>query len=140
MSCKSEALTQYKNYEAWLQTQHGTRIKRLQTDRGGEYLSEEFTSHLKAQGTLWNLTVHDTPEENGVYKCLNCMLLEHACAMLLASNLPKFLWTESVQHAVWLKNCTTTCVLNGKTPFEVVFKSKPNLKNLLEWGVCIFVL
>ena len=60
--------------------------------------------------------------------------------MLLASDLPKFLWTESVQHTVWLKNCTTTHALDGQTPFEIMFKMKPNLKNIPEWGACIFIL
>ena len=64
MSHKSETLTQYKGYESWLNTQHGVKIKHLQTNRGGEYLSEEFTGHLKTQGTVWNLAVHDTPEGN----------------------------------------------------------------------------
>ena len=64
----------------------------------------------------------------------------NTCAILLASDLPTFLWTESVQHAVWLKNCTTTCTLSGQTPFEVVLNMKPSLENLPEWGAHIFVL
>jgi len=71
---------------------------------------------------------------------LNHTLLEHACAMLIAVDLPKFLWAKSVQHATWLKNHTLTCTLNGKTPFEMLHKEKPNLENLLEWGIRVFVL
>jgi len=67
-------------------------------------LSDEFSAHLKSKGMVRSLTVHDTPEENGVSERLNCTLLEHTRAMHLAVGLPKFLWTESVQHAVWLKN------------------------------------
>jgi len=116
------------------------KLKKLQTDCRGEYLSEEFTAHLKIRGTVHSLTVHDTPKENGVPEHLNHMLFEHMCAMMLASGLPKFLWTETVQHATWIKNCTATCALNGKTPYEMLFKSKPHLKDLLEWGAHIYVL
>ena len=66
MAEKSEALTKYKEYEAWLQTQFKSKIKRLQSDRGGEYKSSDFDTHLKSQGTVRSLTVHDTPEQNGV--------------------------------------------------------------------------
>ena len=118
--------------------QHVAKLKKLQTDHGGEYLSHKFDIHLKAHGTVDSLTVHDTPEENGMSEHLNCTLLKHAHMMHLTANLPKFLWAESVQHV--LKNCTLLCALNGKTPFEILFKKKPNLKNLPEWGTHIFVL
>ena len=47
--------------------------------------------------------------------------------MLHASQLPKFLWGEAVKHAVWLKNRTSTRVLDGKTPYEIFYGTKPNL-------------
>ena len=60
-----------KPYEARLETQHNVKIKRLQSDRGGEYLSKEFDQHLKSKGTIRSLTVHDTPKQNGVAERLN---------------------------------------------------------------------
>ena len=65
---KSETFDAYKMYEAELRKQKGIGVKRLHSDRGGEYLSKEFNDHLKQAGTLRNLTVHDTPEHNGVAK------------------------------------------------------------------------
>ena len=61
---KSNAFKKYKEYKAWLKTQHGKLVKVLQSDRGGEYLSNEFTKHLKEKGPMRSLTIHDTPEEN----------------------------------------------------------------------------
>ena len=84
--------------------------------------------------------MHDTPEQNGVAERLNRTLIEHARAMHFAADLPKFLWTESVQHAVWLKNRTTTYQLNGKTPFEMLFGKKPDFTDLPEWGAKVWVL
>ena len=91
-----------------MRTQYGKRVKILQPDCGGEYLSKEFNTHLKAQGTIRSLTVHDTPEENGVAERLNHTLLEHARAMLLMVQLPKKLWPERIHHVIWLKNRTST--------------------------------
>ena len=96
MSQKAETLRCYKDYKSWLDTQHKARIKWFQSDCGGEFLSHEFDTHLKAWGTIQSLTVHDMPEENGVSECLNRTLLEHARVMLLAAGLPKFLWFEAI--------------------------------------------
>ena len=95
------------------------RIKWFQSDHGGKFLSHEFNMHLKACGTIHSLTVHKTPEENGVSECLNCTLLKNTCVMMVTADLPKFLWFESIWHAMWLKNCMSTHALNRKTPFEV---------------------
>ena len=104
--------------------------KVLQLDRGGEYLLKDFDNHLKANGTIRSLTVHDTPEENGVAERLNCTLLEHARAMLMTAQLPKTLWPETIHHGVWLKNRTSMHALNGKTPYEVMHKTKRDLTDL----------
>jgi hypothetical protein len=48
---KSQALTSFKQYEAWLTRQcEDACIKTLQSDWGGEYLSDEFNKHLQSQG------------------------------------------------------------------------------------------
>ena len=62
------------------------------------------------------------------------MLIEHAYAMHYAADLPKFLWPESVQHAVWLKNCMSTYKLDGKMPFELVFNKKTGSKQPTQMG------
>jgi hypothetical protein len=80
---KSEAFDAYKAYEAELLRQKGIQIKKLFSDRGGEF-------------------VHDTPEHNGIAERLNRTLLEKVRAMLHASGLPKFLWGETVKHAVYV--------------------------------------
>jgi hypothetical protein len=74
--------------------------------------------------------VHNTPEHNGVAKRLNCTLLEKVRAMLFSSGLPKSLWGEAVSHAVYFKNRSSTKVLDGKTPYEVFYGVKPDLRGL----------
>jgi hypothetical protein len=73
---KSETFDAYKVCEAELKRQKDVEIKRLHSDRGGEYLSKKFSDDLKQAGTLRNLTVHDMPEHNGVAEQLNRNLLE----------------------------------------------------------------
>jgi hypothetical protein len=63
---KSKAFESYKDYEAWCFTQLNAHIKTLHSDRGGEYLGKEFILHLNSKGTQQKLTVHDTPQHNGI--------------------------------------------------------------------------
>ena len=89
LCAKSETFKTYKKFEAWAAKQRNTPIKCLQTDRGGEFMSDEFTGYLESQGTMRKLTVHDTPQQNGVAERLNGVLVTKVCAMLHNAKLPQ---------------------------------------------------
>ena len=140
MKRKSGALKYYQSFEAWCTTQFGAKIKTLRTDRGGEYFSNAFDDHLGKQGTLRIAAPHDTPEYNGVSERLNRTILERTRAVLHASGLPKFLWGEAAVHIVWLKNRTPTRALSDSTtPFQMLYKTKPDFSRLFDWGAPIWV-
>jgi hypothetical protein len=136
---KDKTLAAYKAFAAWAQTQHGVRIKRLHSDRGGEYTGNEFSAFLQEQGTEHRLTTHDTPQHNGIAESLNRRLVECVRAVLHHSGLPKTLWGEALHFVVWLKNRTSTRVLGTITPFECVHGYKPNLGGVPEWGQRVWV-
>lgn len=66
MHMKDKTLNQYKAYEAWLKTQYSVSIKVFHSNREGEFMSNTFSEHLQKAGTIRRLTVHDTPEYNGI--------------------------------------------------------------------------
>jgi transposase InsO family protein len=76
LKLKSEALSALKDYETEPRRQTpGAKIKKLSSDRGGEYLSMEFDRYLKDQGIKHQLTIHHSPQQNGVAERLNRMLV-----------------------------------------------------------------
>jgi len=83
--------------------------------------------------------MHDSPQQNGVAERLNATLVALARAMLLAKNLPKYLWAEAVNYATWLKNRLPSKATPKTTLHELVFKEKPSLANAHEFGVKVFV-
>ena len=84
--------------------------------------------------------MHNTIVYNRVAERLNHVLLERMWGFPHSSALPKFLWEEAVKHTVWLKNRTATCtLLNGKTPYKMLYGKKPNLAGLREWGTKVWV-
>jgi GAG-pre-integrase domain len=136
---KNEAFGAYKEYQIWCNVQLDANIKTLHSDRGGEYLGTEFISYLKSKGTTQKLTMHDTPQHNGVAEHRNRTIVERIRALLHASRLPRFLWGEAARHVVWLMNRTSTRAVNGKTPYEATFGKKPDLCHVCEWGEKVWV-
>jgi hypothetical protein len=114
-------------------------MKILHLDRTGEYLGKEFIAYLKLKGTTQKLTVHDTPQHNGVAEHCNHTIVEWIHALLHASRLLKTLWGEAACHVVWLLNCTSTKAVDGKTPYKAAFGKKPDLQQVREWGDKVWV-
>ena len=49
-----------------MEKQLGKPIKAIQSDRGGDNLSNEFIDHLVQNGILSQLSAPRTPQQNGV--------------------------------------------------------------------------
>ncbi len=103
-------------------------------------MSKEFKDHLDHAGMEHHLTIHDSPQSNGMAEHGNHSHLEDARAMLIKAGLPPYLWAEAVLHKVWLKNRTSHSMLEGNiTPHEKVTHQKPNLSQLHEFGCTVWV-
>ena len=139
LKTKDEVPWVYKQYEVWVETQMGLKIKVLNSDRGGEYQGRDFIEYLKSKGTVQKLNVHDTPQHAGVAEHRNQMIGKRIRALFHASGLPRFLWGEAARHIIWLLNRTMTKAVEGMTPFEAAFGKKPDLKKVHEWGEKVYV-
>jgi hypothetical protein len=135
---KSETFNSYKKDEALIETQSGNRIKASRSD-GGEFLSKEMIQHQDEKGTVRELTVHDSPPQNGTSERGMRTRAEHARALLIASGLPRFLWEEAFKHSNWLQNRTPARANNGKTPYEMKTNKKPHLAGIQEFGAAAYV-
>lgn len=137
---KSENFTALKHYHAWVKKHRNKKgISILRSDRGGDYLSDEYDTYLKDEGITRELTVHDTPEQDGVSERLNRTVTEIGRALLIGAGLPKFLWAEAFNHAVWLKNRASHTAMGRLTPYEAATGRKPDLSGLQEFGATVYV-
>jgi len=136
---KSETANSYKWDEAYIETQSGNRIKVSHSDRGGEFLSKELIQHQDNKGTVRELTVHDSPQQNGTAERGMRTRAERARALLIASGLPRFLWEEAMNHGTWLQNRTPARALKGKTPYEMKNNKKPHLAGIQEFGAAAYI-
>jgi hypothetical protein len=136
---KSKTIISYKKDEAYIKTHTSHNIKYLCTDCGGEFLSKELTEYQDMQGTQCELTVHDSPSQNGVSECGMHIRVEQAWAILIGSGLPHFLWAEAMMHSAWLQNRSATRALAGKTPYKARNNKKRILARIQEFGTAAYV-
>ena len=94
----------FQQFKALVENQSGHRIKILRTDRGGEYVSNEFLNFCKTHGIQNKFTTWYTPQQNGIVERKNRSIMEMARNMLTAKHFPNEYWGEALATAVYIMN------------------------------------
>ncbi|KAJ6715423.1 hypothetical protein OIU85_026875 [Salix viminalis] len=131
---KADAFNVFKKFKAFVELQSGYKIKKLRSDRGGEYTSNEFHEFCANIGMERQLTTTYTPQHNGVAERKNKTVCEMARAMMAEKEMPTVFWAEVVNVSVYLQNRSYTSAVEKKTPFEVFTGRKPGVKHLRVFG------
>ncbi|KAL0367214.1 UNVERIFIED_CONTAM: hypothetical protein Sradi_3611500 [Sesamum radiatum] len=98
MTYKFEAFGKFKEYRLEVENQTNRRIKALWSDRGGEYLSGEFTDYLKENGILSKWTPPGMPQLNGVTERRNRTLLDMVRSMMSLTELSRSFWATHLRR------------------------------------------
>ncbi|KAJ9562356.1 hypothetical protein OSB04_007516 [Centaurea solstitialis] len=138
MRHKSESFERFREFQNEVQNQLGRKIKFLRSDRGGEYLSDEFDNHLMECGIVSQLTPPYTPQMNGVSERRNRTLLDMVRSMMCRSTLPMSFWGHALETAAHILNRAPTKSVE-KTPYELWKGKKPNISFLRIWGCEVYV-
>ncbi|KAK8975285.1 hypothetical protein V6N11_046782 [Hibiscus sabdariffa] len=133
MRHKSEALEKFKEFKNEVHNQHGKSIKALQSDRGGEYLSQDFDELLKECGIVSQLTPPGTPQWNGVSERRNRTLLDMVRSMMSHADLPTSFWGYALETAAFTLNRVPSKSVQ-KTPHEMWTGRHPNMSFMKIWG------
>jgi len=89
---KDEALEYFKTYKAEVENQLEKKIKRVRSDQGGKYFSNEFDLFCSKNGIIHERTPPYFPQSNGVAERKNRMLMDLVNAMLGMSGIAKAWW------------------------------------------------
>ena len=111
-------------------------MKRLRSDNGGEYISEEYKSLLLKNHIKHEQSPSYSPHQNGTAERACRSLFDMARCILIGAGLPKQLWTYAVMMSVHIRNrCFNPRM--GKTPYKCLTGIKTNLSNTHVFGtVC----
>nr|GEY24735.1 retrotransposon protein, putative, Ty1-copia subclass [Tanacetum cinerariifolium] len=128
---KHEVFETFKVFKNEVENQLGKTIKALRSDRGGEYISQEFKDYLTFCGIVQQLTPPYTPQHNGVSKRINRTLLDMVRSMMSLTTQPLSFWDYALESATRIINVVPTKMVD-KTPYELWYGKVPNLSYLKE--------
>jgi hypothetical protein len=135
---KSDAALEWQKWYYRICNEMDTKVKELQHDSGGEFVSKEFKEFLCKEGIRIRETHTASPQENSIAERMNRTLMNMSRSMLIHANLPKSFWGESVKTACYLKNLLPTRALDGKIPFEVFYNKPPSYDNIRCFGCLVY--
>lgn len=133
---KSEVAALLKQFFAHTERQFGKKVKTIRTDNGTEFMV--LSSFFREQGIEHQTSCVYTPQQNGRVERKHRHILNIARACLFQARLPVSFWGESILTAAHLINYTPTKVLDGKSPYEVLFGVKPAYDQLRVFGCLCF--
>ena len=121
----------FKNFQARIRTQCGTEVRIHRSDGGGEFVSQDFDDYLSEHGIQRQLSVRDTPAQNGIAERSNRTILERVRATLIAAGLPDRVWDEIWAACVHVYN-RIPHTATRKPPIMTFSRSAqaPNLEHL----------
>jgi transposase InsO family protein len=89
LKTKDEALDFFKIYKAEVENQLERKIKRVRSDRGGEYFTNEFNLFCAEHGIIHERTPPNSPQSNGLTERNNHTLTDLVNAMIDVSVYPR---------------------------------------------------
>lgn len=114
-------------------------MKCLRSDNGLGFVNSEVAAILEKHGIRHQRTVPFTPEQNGSAERDIRTIVEAARTMLIAKSLPKSLWAEAVNTAVFVLNRTGNSSVLNESPFKVWFGKTPSIDSLHVFGSNAYV-
>jgi transposase InsO family protein len=139
MKNKSDTFQCFLQFKAWAENALDVKIKSLQDDKGGEFMSNEFTSYCDKNGIVRRHSTRNRPQQNGTAENANRVASDRITALLAEANLPMQFWAEALAALIHIWNRCPTASLDGKTPWEMWFNKKPDVAHLRVWGCLAYV-
>ncbi|KAC9748329.1 hypothetical protein E3N88_45306 [Mikania micrantha] len=122
----------------FVQTQFSSKIKTFQSDGGTEFTNNRVRKLFEQNGTFHRMSCPYTPQQNGRVERKHRHIVETGLAMMFHAKLPTQYCVDAFSSATFIINRLPTTILDGKSPFELLFHVKPNYSNFRTFGCRVF--
>ncbi|KAK9047921.1 hypothetical protein SSX86_033117 [Deinandra increscens subsp. villosa] len=137
---KSEFFEALNIFLKFVQTQFERKVKVFQSDGGTEFTNQKVQKLFENNGTFHRFSCPYTPQQNGRVERKHRHIVETGLAMLFHSKLNPNLWVEAFSTAVFIINRLPSKLLNGSSPFEILYKTKPDYNSFKPFGCRVYPL
>ena len=134
LSHHHEALDCFKLFMEKVENKHEKGLKTFRTDRGREYLSDQFKEFCEGNGILRHLTIPHTLHQNGVSEMRNRTLLDMTRSMMVQANLPISFWGDALLIAAYILNRVPSQSVSS-TPYEPWHGKKAKFGAFVPMGI-----
>ncbi|PKI36751.1 hypothetical protein CRG98_042853 [Punica granatum] len=134
LKTKAEVADMFEKFKSYVETQCSKKILSLRSNNGIEYTSSRFRNLCVVAGIEHQFTAPYSHQQNGVSERKNRSIMEMARCLMHKKELPNKFWVEATNIVAFLLNKLPTGAVDGKTPYEAWYGTKPNLKNLRVFG------
>ncbi|KAJ8645102.1 hypothetical protein MRB53_006850 [Persea americana] len=126
-----------RDFITTISRQFEKNVKIVRSDNGTEFtcLKGYFAEH----GILHQTSCTGTPQQNGRVERKHRHILNVARALCFQAHLPIEFWGECVLIAGYLINRTPSVLLDGKTPYEILYEQVPTYKHIRIFGCLCYV-
>ncbi|GKE58200.1 putative ribonuclease H-like domain-containing protein [Tanacetum coccineum] len=102
LATKDETSGILKDFITGIENQINHRVKISRCDNGTEFKNKEINQFYEMKGVKREFSVAKTPQQNGIAKRKNRILIKVARTMLADSKLPTSFWAEAVNIACYV--------------------------------------
>jgi IS30 family transposase len=118
LKSKEEVYNSFIEFMTLEERNSGKILKRLHTDHGLEYKNKEFQALFTKKDIKATFSALYSPQQNGAAEILNRTLINKVRSLLISTNLPKSLWGEVLNAAIYLYNRMPHSTIDYKIPYE----------------------
>lgn len=98
------------------------------------FVSNEFTAFLLKEAFTWQSTVAHSSEQNGISGRGHLTSMDSGRAMIIHARHPKHFWGPAILTATYLHNLCPHSDKFDTSPYEQLWKSKPDAGHLRVFG------
>jgi transposase InsO family protein len=131
---KSGAVAAILEYKTTFEKQMGQQIKKIVTDGGGEFRSQELGKTLKEEGIIYTVSPPYTPQHNGFAEHANRTIIEMTHCFLQRAKVAPEWWGAAVLMAVETTNALPSLSKSCTPPTTLFLKRRINHHFLQTFG------
>ena len=108
----------FKWYLARVEKEIGKSLKCLRSDRGGEFISNEFEMFCNGRGIKRQTSTPKTPPQNGIVERRNRSIMDCDRTLMMEKNVALKYWREAISTIIYTLNYVQVKKGTYSTPFE----------------------
>ncbi|GJS38979.1 putative ribonuclease H-like domain-containing protein [Tanacetum coccineum] len=119
LASKDETSGILKNFITEIENLVDKKVKIIRCDNGTEFKNRVMSEFCEQKGIKREFSIARTPQQNGITKRRNRILIEAARTMLADFKLPTTFWAEIVNIACYVQNKVLVVKHYNKSPYEL---------------------